>query len=121
MTPHAIDAEKLKATAYQRRIFAASVQAGERTLGLKEIAKATSLEPRSITGAMSNFRFPKNLTGREPIIQRHRLSTTERKRRGNLYTISPRYWPRIQRLYSDQPRPTRKRRKKTGSSDSGGA
>jgi len=104
---------RAKATPIQVRIFSAFVQLGKRTLGLKEIARHARLAPKVISGAMASFRTRKELTGREPLMECHRLSSHDRRERGNLYSITPRHWPLVRRAYADLAPPAKKRRKKT--------
>ena len=91
-------------TPYQARIFRAFVAAGRPTLSLKELRESTGLASRVISGATSNFRFPKDITGRDPVIARQRVSAADRLRHGNLYAIAPVHWPTIQRLYGNETR-----------------
>jgi len=111
-TPREWTADDLraKATPYQRRIFAAFVRLGRRTLGLKEIARRVRLSPRTVAGAMVRFRVRKEIGGREPLILFQKTSANEHRRRGHLYSIAPRYWPVLRRLYRDKPRRRREKR-----------
>jgi len=104
---------RAKATPLQVRIFSTFVQLGTRTLGLKEIARHARLAPNVISGAMAPFRTRKELTGREPLMECHRLSSRDRRERGNLYSITPRHWSLVRRAYADLAPPAKTRRKKT--------
>lgn len=87
------------ATPYQARVFRAFVAAGKPTLTLKDLSDSTGLTRLVISGAITPFRNPKHLTGRDPVIERQRVSAKDRIRHGHLYTIVPAFWPTIQRLY----------------------
>jgi len=105
---------RAKATPIQVRVFSAFVQLGTRTLGLKEIASHARLAPNVISAAMAPFRTRKEVTGREPLMECHRMSLRDRRERGNLFSITPRHWPLVRRAYRDLVRPATKRTKKGG-------
>jgi len=109
-----IEDVRKKATPIQVRVFSAFVQLGTRTLGLKEIARHARLAPRVIAAAMAPFRTRKEVTGREPLMESHRLSQRDRRERGNLYSITPRHWPLVRRAYADLVPPPKKKGKKRG-------
>ena len=98
-------------TPYQRSILAAFVQAGKRTLGFKEIVEATGFPSRKARGVMVRFTISKGHNPRPRLMQVQQTSGAENQRRGNLYTIVPRYWPAIRRLYADQAAKTKKPRR----------
>lgn len=99
-----------KVTPYQARIFEAFVLAGKPTLGLKQIAEAVGLMPNAVAAATAPFRYRKEYSGRDPVLIHQRVSRADRLRTGDLFTIVPRHWPTIQRLYA--PAAPRRRAKK---------
>ncbi|MBL7223390.1 MAG: hypothetical protein ISS72_06035 [Candidatus Brocadiae bacterium] len=107
-----IEDVRAKATPIQVRIFSAFVQLGTRTLGLNEIARHARLAPNVIAAAMAPFRTRKEVTGREPLMECHRLSYRDRRERGNLFAITPRHWPLVRRAYANLAPPPEKRSKK---------
>jgi len=87
------------ATTYQRRVFAAFVSLGQRTVALKELAHQVGLSPHSTVTALTSFRRLSTRWGRDTLIEVERTSATDHAQRGHIYSIAPRYWPVIQRLY----------------------
>ena len=87
------------ATTYQRRVFAAFVSLGERSVAIKELARHVGLSPHSTVTALTSFRRLTSRWGRDILIEVERTSATDHAQRGHLYAIAPRYWPVLQRLY----------------------
>ena len=83
----------------QRLILGAFAQAGTRTLGLKEIARATGLSPQATQGSLSRFTAPVRFGTKEPFFEVQRTSGKERKERGVLFTIVEKYWKTVLKLY----------------------
>jgi len=102
-----------RASVKQKRIFAAFVQRGRRTLGTREIAERTGLTTHTIAAALSSLRTLSTKWGFAPLIEFERTCFDERERRGNLYTIAPRYWPLIRKLYRRDARPGRAKKPST--------
>ena len=87
------------ATTYQRRVFAGFVSLGQRTVALKELAVHVGLSPHSTVTAFTSFRRLSTRWGRDTLIEVERTSAGDHAQRGHIYSIAPRYWPVIQRLY----------------------
>jgi len=86
---------------YPRRILAAFVRAGTRTLGTLEIARALGLSPQAAWGALTAFVNPVSKGSKEPFLEITRTSGRERAERGVLISITEKYWEAVLRLYRE--------------------
>ncbi|HUT36235.1 MAG TPA: hypothetical protein VNE39_22290 [Planctomycetota bacterium] len=87
-----------RATPKQKRVFAAFVRLGRRTADASELARRTDLSAESIPSVLAKFIGGAAKLDREPLMQveiRGRV-----KGEGRSYSILPRYWPLIRRLYA---------------------
>ena len=66
---------------------------------MKDLARKAGLRPRSVSGALSSFLWPREHTGRPPLLQVEKRHGKEHEAEGHLFTIDQAYWPLIQRLY----------------------
>jgi len=103
-TPHWTDAElTTKSTENQRRVLRAFVQAGQRTLGVMEIAAGAGLTSQQAWGTLSSFTSPIRAGRKEPLLEVTTPDRVELDRRGTLVTVVEKYWPVLRRLYAGGP------------------
>ncbi|MBM4038254.1 MAG: hypothetical protein FJ290_07030 [Planctomycetes bacterium] len=88
-------------TERQHRILGAFVRAGQRTLGLFEIAASVGLRTQQAWGALTGFLTPVKTGRKEVLLQVTIPDRIERERRGVLITIADKYWPILRRLYAE--------------------
>ncbi len=88
-------------TERQQRILGAFVRAGQRTLGLFEIAASVGLRTQQAWGALTGFLTPVKTGRKEALLQVVIPDRIERERRGVLITLANNYWPTLCRLYAE--------------------
>jgi hypothetical protein len=89
-------------TERQQCILGAFVRAGQRTLGLFEIAASVGLGTQQAWGALTGYLTPVKIGRKESLLEVTIPDRIERERRGVLITIVEKYWPLLCRLYGGE-------------------
>jgi len=89
-------------TDFQQRVLRAFVEAGQRTLGVAEIAASAGIRNPQAWGAARGFIDIVRFGRKEPLFETTKPDRIEWERRGVLITVVEKYWPVLQRLYGSQ-------------------
>ena len=95
-----LDEELLdEATDLQRRLLAAFVKVGQRSMHLRDIAALAGTSSHRLWGATSGIIRCAKVGTREPLLEISYPRPKEQERRGVILTVTDEYWPILQRLY----------------------
>ena len=90
------------ATDMRRRLFGAFVEAGQRSMHLRDLEDATGISKYALLGAAGGLLKASKDGGKDTLLSVAHPPQSERERRGVVLTVAEKYWPSLQRLYGDR-------------------